>query len=135
MSLRYYIKQLLKKVVKGRVRVSEATALLMQEMGQGGRILVVDENLLGLADELTKLGYTVIGAAYGASVAAIKKNLGGQVLITHNGMRFIADQTKYHYGLIWVTSKLPDCKRARKIESLMSGRSGFKKNLIQMFKI
>lgn len=130
------IKRLLENVAAGRVSVAKAVSTLLQELGRGGgRTLIIDENLLGLANELAKLNYNVRAVRHGASDTEIKADIGHCVLVTRNGRHFIADQAEYYYGLIWVTSRLPDRELARKIERLLLSGVGFKKNLIQMFKV
>ena len=135
MPERHWIRQIVDDIVSGKLKPASATRRLLYEMGRGGRTLVVDENLYGLVARLTDLGFTAHGVQAQIADPRIKKELFNKVLITRNGRHFVKDQEKYHYGLIWITSNAPDIVLARKIDRLFVRGTGFKKNLLQTFKI
>src|SRR5882762_6213967 len=109
------VKKLLQRVSEGKISVSKAADLLLTEMGRGQRILIVDENLLGLVGLLSARNYTVYPIqTRGESDNNIKNQLFGRIFITKNGADFIRDTKKYHYGLVWVISKGPDTELVRK---------------------
>lgn len=132
---KHWVGHLVERIVNEKLSVAEATKLLLSEVGRGGRILVVDENLDSLIDELANRHYTVHGVRHGASDIEIKKELNNRVFITRNGKHFVKDQAKYRYGLVWVVSASPDSVLAQRVEKALSSGMGFKKNLIQTIKV
>jgi hypothetical protein len=111
-----------------------AVRLLLNEIGRGGRILVIDENIVGLEHELAFMNYTVYTVVLGESDEEIKKRLRGRVLITQNGKDFADDIFKHRYGLIWVR-QVPDFKiLAERVRDVLMKRN-FCLNLTQVARI
>ena len=99
---------------------------------------MIDENLLGLEDELGSMNYTTKTLKQGLSDEQIKDHLRDLVFITRNGHHFndSEDLVKYHYGLVWVVSKTKDpLMLARKIKNEVLMKSNFHKHLLQIVKV
>lgn len=131
---RAFLKSLLEQVNRGQKSVDALVDFLLQEMGRGGRILVVDENILDLEPELLELGYTVDTVDLGGPDEAIKKQLKNRVLVTRNGRHFVDDVADFRYGVIWVVSKGDAKTLARKVERAMM-TSNFHRKPAQVVKV
>ena len=131
---RALLKSLFDQVSTGKKSVEEAVDWLLMEMGRGGRIFVVDENLFGLDDYLVELGYTVYRIQSGLADSEIKQQVGGRVLITNNGEDFASDTERFGYGLIWVTRIRDFATLAKNIEAAIMAH-GFRRNLTQVIKV
>lgn len=136
MNLKQELKVLIEDVAEGRTTVRKAVAFILNEMGRGGRILVVDENLRDLDDELAKLNYTVQPVITEDPDQKIKKSLGGKVFITHNGDDFKdkAERHKWRYGLIWIKVNPPAKDLAKRVEEALV-KANFSNNLLQLVTI
>lgn len=129
------VKELLQEVVEGRRSLNAAAEYLLQEMGRGGRILVVDENLLGLEAELADLNYTAYPIRRRqADDESIKHEIYGKVLVTRNGKDFADGVSSGYYGLVWVQSDADFAVLAKRIEAELMQRN-FKRNLAQVIKV
>ncbi len=130
------VRQLVEEIAAGRITVEGAVDRLLDEMGRGGRILVVDETSYGLDEPLSDMNYTVVRVPRRLSDEEIKEEIGGKVFITRNGERFSDPKDmEYHgYGLVWLTSTGDDLVVAEKVkDALMNAR--FKRNLKHMIKV
>lgn len=127
---------LLGDFVEGRRTHDSVVGILLNEMGRGSRILVVDENLLDLDAELSDMNYTTDVIRAGTEDQQIKMQLHNRVFITQNGRDFCdpKEMLRYRYGLIWVTSN-PDTKvLAQRVEQALK-QTNFKRHLVQVVKI
>ncbi len=134
---KHWIEQLVENIASGAIPPDTASATLLYELGRGGRIVVVDENLRGLAGFLSGFNYTAYGVPSGFSDARIKAEiLDNKVFITQNGKDFCrkSDLIRYDYGLIWVVSAPPLSRLSVLVKDTLMG-SGFRKNLHQVIKI
>jgi hypothetical protein len=131
-----FIKKTLRQVLNEKITIQEATDRLLTEMGRGGRVLVVDENCLGLDPELASMNYTVKTLEPGLKDAEIKKRLRSRVFITRNGEHFNspADMEKHYYGLVWLVSKGDDKRMGKKVEAALTA-SNFNRHLLQVVKV
>src|ERR1044071_5415304 len=95
------IEKAVQDAVDGKLTVMEATSFLLDEMGRGGRIFVVDENLRGLERELSAMNYTTYTVKRSVEDWKIKEEIKGCVFITNNGKDFVDDvaEEKGDYGL------------------------------------
>jgi len=127
------IEKLLEQVADKSLPVHEAVDILLQEMGRGGRNLMVDENLYGLEPFLSEMGYTVYRVQSGFPDDQIKKLLESRVFITKNGQHFSdpEDMQKFYYGLIWVKSNLDEMRLAEAVKGMLMTKN-FGKNLTQI---
>ena len=129
------VEDVLKKVSTGQLSVVKAADLLLTEMGRGGRILVVDENLLGLEMELSALGYvTYTVATRGQVDEMIRPQLRSRVFITRNGKDFVEGLTKHHFGLVWIVSRMSNRDLAKKIAKVLM-KSNFHRKPVQVVKV
>ena len=130
------VRELVNGLVEGSVSADEAIDLLLNEMGRGGRILMVDETSYGLGDALIDKNFTVVKVQSGKSDEEIKDSIWGRVLITRNGEHFSdsEEMEKYHYGVVWVTSSGVDEEVAKLVVQGMQN-AGFKKNIVQVVKV
>jgi uncharacterized protein with PIN domain len=129
-DIKYRINGIVEGVFRGQITVAKAVDKLLQEIGRGGRILMVDENLYGLARELRALNYTVDLVLAGTPDEEIKKLLPGRVLITINGKDFVDDTKNYRYGLIWVRKSTDAKVLAKKVEAVLMS-SNFRRSVAQ----
>ena len=130
------IEALIRGVVDRTHTIDEAVGVLLNEMGRGGRIFVVDENLMGLERELSQLNYTTYTVSPHLDDQLIKEQVRGRVLVTGNGRHFVDDvgQDKGNYGLIWVTSQKDHQVLAGEIAQAIQ-RVNFRRNLNQVVKV
>ena len=128
------IETTIQDVVAGRKTVSEATELLLEYMGRGGRVLVIDENLFGVEPHLARMGYSTRLVTVHAPDAQIIPRLKAKVLITRNGRDFADFVKSGYFGLVLVTSGLPDPELAEKIKDELT-KAEFGANLPQMIKV
>ncbi len=128
------IKKLIEDIASGKLSRKSALDTLLMELGRGGRILVVDENLRGLDAYLINLNYTVYNVRPGDTDEEIKAELSGRILVTKNGQDFDGDNEQHYYGLIWVVNRAPFRLLAKKIEAILM-REQFKKNLTHTVKL
>jgi hypothetical protein len=128
------IVSLLENVAAGTTSVKQAVYILLNEIGRGDRILVIDENLLDLEKELAALRYTVRMVPRGMDDEDIKRTLRSRILITCNGVDFADDTEKYYYGLIWVRKPTDAKILAKKVEAVLM-RANFAHNLTQVVSI
>ena len=129
-----FVMELLSAVRDGKETVESATERLLYEMGRGGRILVVDENLRGLEQELSHLNYTTHSVDRREDDEEIKKRLRSRIFITNNGQDFADDVERYYYGLIWVQHQRDYAVMAREVEAVLM-RHNFGRNLTQVVKL
>ena len=128
----YFVVEALEDVRDGKMTVEEATEFLLNEMGRGGRILVVDEHLDGLDDALAKYNFTVTMVRKGTKDEDILPTLDNRVFITKDYERFEKDMNEYNFGLIAVKGKYGDYQQlSKRIKIVMMG-AGFRKNLRQV---
>jgi hypothetical protein len=131
----YEIRHVLQQLLEGEITEDIAVASLLYEMGRGGRILVVDEHLLGLEQELSAMNYTTLTVARNVHDDVIKQSLNSKIVITKNGQDFEDDLVKYRYGLIWIVSKIDDHKLLANMVKDALMKANFSKNLTQIVKI
>ena len=129
-----FLTKVLEQVHCRTMSVEEAKRQILQEMGRGGRILVMNEDLRELEQELSILNYTTTSVPRHLEDTQIKGALWAKIIITRSGRQFVADLDKYYYGLIWIQSDLPWQKMAKKIESTLVSAT-FKMNLAQAIKL
>ena len=130
------IKKTIESIICGEISINEATDILLNEMGRGSTTIVVDEHYYNLGQLLREKNYSVHFVEPYENDTNIKKEIKSKIFITHNVRHFkdIKDMTRYHYGLISITSTEPDEMLVKKVmKVLMSGV--FKKNLIQVVSI
>jgi len=133
---KHEIKKLIKDANSGRKTVDEVVDLIFEDMGRGSRIFVVDENLIGLDNELGRLNYTVYTLPKGLNDDEVKRKITGRVLVTANGGHFVADVANLHYGLVWVLHSGDYKVLAKKIEkALMAMKTNFRRSVEQVIKV
>ena len=115
--------------------MAQAADKLLIEMGRGGRILVVDENLLGLEKELSKLRYTTYPISTRSELdESIMSQLKGRVFITRNGKDFVNGIVKHRFGLIWIVSRSSNRDLAKKVKCALM-KSNFYGKPVQVVKV
>jgi uncharacterized protein with PIN domain len=129
-NIEFRINKIVEGAVSRRITAAKAVEKLLQEIGRGGRILAVDENLYDLARELWELGYTTHLVLSSNSDEDTKVTLPGKVLITINGKDFVDDTEKYRYGLIWVRKSTDAKILAKKVETVLMS-ANFRRNVTQ----
>jgi hypothetical protein len=131
---RTIIESLIQDAITGLKPISQVVEVLLDEMGRGGRILVVDENLAGLDAELSRLNYTTYMVTLGTDDDLIKRELKGKVLVTNNGKDFVDDHEKFRYGLIWVTKQRDFQVLAREVDAALM-KANFRAKVAQVVTI
>ena len=131
-----FVQKVLEDLIGHRVSLPEAVDKISAEMGRGGRILVIDENLLDLEAELAAKNYTVEAVEISSTDTQIMKQLRSRILITRNGRDFAEPKLmkEYYYGLVWVRSRLSAPDLANTIEEKLMA-SGFARNLVQVVRV
>jgi hypothetical protein len=131
-----FVETVITDVINGKKSITEAANTLLQEMGRGGRILSIDENLLGVEPFLAEMGYTTEVFRKKMPDDQIKPQLEGRVFITQNGKDFCnpEDMAQHYYGLIWVLSNPDDKTLATRIKNILM-QANFHRNLAQIQKV
>jgi hypothetical protein len=133
-DIRQFCRGIIESCGRGDITPDAAVDQLLAEMARGGRILVVDENMLGLERELARLNYTVYPVDVHQADAMIMKELKGRVLITQNGQDFKDGCKRHYYGLIWVQGQPGFKQLAKKVEAALR-RHNFAGDLTQVVKV
>ena len=132
--MREMIEELLEAVASGKKTVKDAADFLLQEVGRGGRIFVIDENMRDLETELAALRYTIYPVPPGLDDDRIKKEIYGRVFVTNNGKDFVDGVNTGHYGLIWVLRHRDAKTVAKEIEAVVR-QVNFDRELEQVVRI
>ena len=76
-----FLRDILERVVKEDITISEGVDLLLNEMGRSSRTLLIDENDYALDVELSNLGYTTHPVPSSMQDPNIKRILWGKVIV------------------------------------------------------
>ncbi len=131
---KHQITAFIAEVVAGKRTAGEIADVLLNEMGRGGRTLVIDENLIGIERYLAALGYSTRLVTVGEPDPQIIARLRAKVLVTRNAKDFVPHMESGYFGIVWVVSLLPNPELAEKIKDALAV-AGFGANLTQVIKV